>query len=132
MKNTGRTIRVVFRSAPEQAAPRYVMSVAARLLGMHPQTLRKYERFGLVEPSRSMGRLRLYSDEDLARLRVIRHLVENVGLNLAGVEVTLQLLEGLIELQRTMSQKLNPELRAEFEQHIQTLLAEVGLMVRET
>lgn len=73
----------------------YIISVAARLLEMHPQTLRKYERFGLIRPSRTAGALRLYSDQDLARLRIVRRLVEELGLNLAGVrllmEVVLQL-----------------------------------------
>ena len=64
----------------------YVISVAARLLEMHPQTLRKYERLGLVQPARTIGMLRLYSDEDLYQLRLIRHMEESLGLNLAGVE----------------------------------------------
>ena len=115
-----------FRSAPEQMVPRYVMSVAAQLLGMHPQTLRKYERFGLIEPSRSVGKLRLYSDQDIARLRIIRHLVEDLGLNLAGVELTLQFVEGLAELQRAMDVKLPPEQRAEFDERIRTLLNQEG------
>lgn len=103
------------------------MSVAARLLGMHPQTLRKYERFGLIEPSRSLGRSRLYSDDDIARLRVIRHLVENLGLNLAGVELTLQLLEGLSDLHRTTSAQLGPEQREVFEQRVKSLMAQIGM-----
>ena len=62
----------------------YVISVAARLLEMHPQTLRKYERLGLVQPARTIGMLRLYSEEDLYQLRLIRHMEERLGLNLAG------------------------------------------------
>ena len=64
----------------------YIISVAARLLAMHPQTLRKYERLGLVSPSRTVGMLRLYSNEDLEKLRLIRYLETNLGMNLAGVE----------------------------------------------
>ncbi len=67
----------------------YIISVAARLLNMHPQTLRKYERAGFISPSRTIGMLRLYSAQDIARLRLIRYLVEEIGLNLAGVELVL-------------------------------------------
>jgi len=76
----------------------YVISVAARLLSMHPQTLRKYERLGLVQPTRTVGMLRLYSDEDLEKLRLIRYLETNLRLNLAGVEFILTLLERLLEM----------------------------------
>ena len=65
----------------------YVISVAARLLEMHPQTLRKYERVGLVMPSRTVGMLRLYSEEDIVRLRLIKHLIGDLGLKLSGVEL---------------------------------------------
>ena len=70
----------------------YVISVAARILEMHPQTLRKYERLGLVNPNRTIGMLRLYSREDIRKLMVIKHLMENVGLNLSGVEFVLSML----------------------------------------
>ena len=76
----------------------YIISVAARLLEMHPQTLRKYERVGLVQPSRTGGHLRLYSNDDLLRLRVIRRLVEELGLNLAGVGLVLDLVGPLRRL----------------------------------
>lgn len=68
----------------------YIISVAAQLLEMHPQTLRKYERAGFIDPPR-MGTLRLYSEEDIARLRLIKYFVEELGLNLAGVELALKL-----------------------------------------
>ena len=61
-------------------------SVAARMLGMHPQTLRKYERLGLVQPTRTIGSMRLYSREELERLKLIKHLVDDAGINLAGVQ----------------------------------------------
>ena len=70
----------------------YIISVAARLLAMHPQTLRKYERAGLIHPPRTIGKLRLYSEQDIARLRLIKHLVDDLGMNLAGVELVLDLL----------------------------------------
>jgi MerR family transcriptional regulator/heat shock protein HspR len=64
----------------------FLISVAARMLGMHPQTLRKYERMGLVQPSRSLGSMRLYSRGELERLRAIKRLVDDAGVNLAGVQ----------------------------------------------
>ena len=73
----------------------YIISVAARLLEMHPQTLRKYEKVGLVRPSRTMGMLRLYSQQDITRLRLIKHLVDDLGMNLAGVEFVLGLFHRL-------------------------------------
>lgn len=75
--------------------PLYVISVAARLLNMHAQTLRKYEREAFIKPSRTQGRLRLYSAEDIERLRQIKHLVEYVGLNLAGVQLALEMSQRL-------------------------------------
>jgi MerR family transcriptional regulator, heat shock protein HspR len=71
--------------------PRYMISIAAELVGMHPQTLRIYENKGLVRPKRTRGNTRLYSDADLDRLRLIQRLTTQLGLNLAGVEVVLRL-----------------------------------------
>ena len=76
----------------------YIISVAARIVEMHPQTLRKYERIGLVSPFRTGGMLRLYSEEDLARLRLIKHLVGELGLNLSGVELVLEIFNRLLKL----------------------------------
>jgi MerR family transcriptional regulator/heat shock protein HspR len=73
----------------------YIISVAARILDMHPQTLRKYERLGLINPGRTVGMLRLYSREDIRKVFLIRHLMEDLGLNLAGVEFALNLVENL-------------------------------------
>ena len=75
----------------------YIISVAARILEMHPQTLRKYERAGLVRPTRTEGMLRLYSELDIARLRLIKHLVGDLGLNLAGVQLVLELFNKLLK-----------------------------------
>ena len=69
------------------------ISVAARVLGMHPQTLRKYERLGLVRPSRTVGSMRVYSREEIARLRLIKRLVDDLGVNLAGVQQLLSIAE---------------------------------------
>jgi MerR family transcriptional regulator/heat shock protein HspR len=71
--------------------PRYMISIAAELVGMHPQTLRIYENKGLVNPNRTRGNTRLYSEADLDRLRLIQRLTTELGLNLAGVEVVLRL-----------------------------------------
>jgi MerR family transcriptional regulator/heat shock protein HspR len=71
--------------------PRYMISIAAQLVGMHPQTLRIYENKGLVSPKRTSGNTRLYSEADLERLRLIQRLTTELGLNLAGVEVVLRL-----------------------------------------
>ncbi len=78
--------------------PLFVISVAARLVAMHPQTLRKYEREGLIAPSRTTGNLRLYSDSDIERLRQVKYLVEERGLNLAGVQLALELTRRVREL----------------------------------
>jgi len=78
--------------------PVFVISVAARLVEMHPQTLRKYEREGLIAPSRTHGNLRLYSDQDIERLRQVKYLVETRGLNLAGVQLALELTHQLRSL----------------------------------
>jgi MerR family transcriptional regulator, heat shock protein HspR len=82
--------------------PLFVISVAARLVEMHPQTLRKYEREGLIAPSRTSGNLRLYSDEDIERLRQVKYLVEERGLNLAGVQLALELTRELQQLRESL------------------------------
>ena len=80
----------------------YVISVAARMLEMHPQTLRKYERAGLVQPSRTVGMLRLYSEEDIIKLRLIKHLVGDLGLNLAGVEMALGIFQQIMKMKKSL------------------------------
>ncbi len=83
----------------------YVISVASRILDMHPQTLRKYERVGLVLPSRIRRRSnRLYSDEDIARLRLIKHLVDDLGLNLAGVQMALKMYDRMTQMRAQTTQ----------------------------
>src|SRR5437763_735273 len=83
----------------------YFISVAARMLGMHPQTLRKYERLGLIQPSRTIGSMRLYSREELERLKLIKRLVGDGGINLAGVQRLLAIAE--------VVQRLRPLMRDE-------------------
>ena len=84
--------------------PVFIISVAARLLEMHPQTLRKYEREGLIAPSRTTGNLRLYSDEDLERLRQVKYLVGERGLNVAGVQLVLEVTSYLRSLQKRLEE----------------------------
>jgi MerR family transcriptional regulator/heat shock protein HspR len=80
----------------------YFISMAARLLDMHPQTLRKYERLGLVSPTRTVGSMRVYSQEELERLRLIKRLVEEEGVNLAGVQRLLSIAESVQRLRPMM------------------------------
>ena len=82
----------------------YFISTAARLLQMHPQTLRKYERLGLIHPSRTVGSMRVYSREELDRLRLIKHLVEEAGINLAGVQQLLSIAESVQRLRPLVNQ----------------------------
>ena len=77
----------------------FVISVAARLLNVHPQTLRYYERAGLIQPSRSRGNIRLYSSRDIERAQQIKRLIEDLGVNLAGVEVIMKLTERMRDME---------------------------------
>ena len=95
--------------------PRYMISVAAELVGMHPQTLRIYEAKGLVRPQRTAGNTRLYSEVDLERLRLIQRLTTELGLNLAGVEHVLRLEDELRRVNARMK-RLEGELRDEIQQ----------------
>ncbi len=92
--------------------PCYVISVAARLTNLHPQTLRHYERIGLIKPARSAGNQRLYSQRDVERLRQISHLTEEAGVNLAGVELILQMREEMKRLEQEMD-RMEAEFKAE-------------------
>ena len=83
----------------EASEPIYVISVAAAILEVHPQTLRCYERAGLVQPSRSRGNIRLYSQENIERLRLIQRLMDDLGVNLAGVEVIMNMSERIRALE---------------------------------
>ena len=83
--------------------PRYVISIAARILGTQVHTLRYYERVGVIEPSRSKGNIRLYSERDIRRLQRVKALMEDLGVNLAGVEVVLRMSRHIRELQEQVS-----------------------------
>jgi len=80
--------------------PCYVISVAAEMLGTQAYTLRYYEKVGIIKPARSRGHIRLYSDMDIALLRRVRTLMEDLGVNLAGVEVILRMSQQIAQLQR--------------------------------
>jgi MerR family transcriptional regulator/heat shock protein HspR len=83
----------------------YLISVAAEMLGMHPQTLRKYERLGLVQPTRTLGSMRVYSRDELERLRLIKYLVDELGINLAGVQRLLSIAEVVQRLRPLMDEQ---------------------------
>ncbi len=87
-----------------QDEPRYVISIAARMLGVQTHTLRYYEKIGIIEPSRSGGNIRLYSDGDIAHLRRVKTLMNDLGINLAGVEIILRMAERIAELQRHLEE----------------------------
>ena len=95
----------------------YIISVAARLLEMHPQTLRKYERAGLISPPRTIGKLRLYSKQDIVRLRFIKHLVDDLGMNLAGVDLVLGLLGHMMQARERI-------ITVEIETGLKTMIAQ--------
>jgi MerR family transcriptional regulator/heat shock protein HspR len=103
--------------------PCYVISVAAKLVSLHPQTLRYYDRIGLIRPSRTAGRMRLYSQRDIETLRKIARLTEDLGVNLAGVEVVLNMARRIEELQEEMAMmQQQAEARiAALRQHIQEM-----------
>ena len=82
----------------------FLISMAAEMLGMHPQTLRKYERLGLIQPSRTIGSMRLYSREELERLRLIKRLVDELGINLAGVQRLLSIAEVMQRIRPLMEE----------------------------
>jgi MerR family transcriptional regulator/heat shock protein HspR len=82
----------------------YLISMAAEMLGMHPQTLRKYERLGLIQPTRTVGSMRVYDREGLERLRLIKRLVDELGINLAGVQRLLQVAEVMQRIRPLMEE----------------------------
>ena len=90
--------------------PCFVISVAARMIQVHTQTLRYYEREGLLEPARSRGNIRLYSQRDIEKLRRIKTLTEDLGLNLAGVQVVMRLMDRMAEMEREI-QRLSNQVR---------------------
>ncbi|MFC2010731.1 MerR family transcriptional regulator [Chloroflexota bacterium] len=90
--------------------PRYVISIVARMLSIQTHTLRYYEKIGIMEPSRSKGNIRLYSDKDVAYLRRVKTLMDDLGVNLAGVEVILRMTQRMADLQHHI-EKLEAEIK---------------------
>ena len=88
----------------DELEPRYVISIAARMVGVHVHTLRYYEKVGLVNPSRSQGNIRLYSESDIALLRRVKTLMEDLGVNLAGVSIIIRMSQRIVELQRRLEE----------------------------
>ena len=88
----------------DDSEPCYVISIAAKMIGVHAQTLRYYERVGIIEPSRSQGNIRLYSDRDIEKLRYIKTLNEELGINLAGVEVILRMVGQMAQMQKQLEE----------------------------
>src|SRR5512143_2897285 len=106
----------------------YLISVAARLLGMHPQTLRKYERLGLVQPHRRMGTMRVYTEQEIERLRLIKHLVDELGINLAGVQRLLSIAD-IVERMRPLTRDApqRDKNRRQRERELERLCGMLGL-----
>jgi MerR family transcriptional regulator/heat shock protein HspR len=105
------------------------ISVAARTLGMHPQTLRKYERLGLVQPSRTVGSMRVYSHEEIERLQLIKHLVDDLGVNLAGVQQLLSIADVVDRLRPLMSDEVldRPAGRRKLERAVNRIAGLLGI-----
>lgn len=113
----------------EPNQPVYMIGVAASLCGVHPQTLRQYERLGLVSPSRVGAKNRLYSESDIARVKRIQRLTQELGVNLAGVEVILRLLDDIEDL-RTGAESQFEEYQREVERRIADLIPASNAPIR--
>lgn len=92
------------RVSNEDREPRYVISIAARMLGIQSHTLRYYERIGILMPSRSRGNIRLYSESDIAYIRQLKRLMDELGVNMAGVEVIMRMAERMSNLQKRVEE----------------------------
>ena len=111
-----------YSDTAQERQPRYVISVAAQILGVHPQTLRLYEREGLVEPKRTGGKIRLYSDYDLEKVRCIMRLTNDLGVNLAGAEAIIYMRERMLKLYMEMEM-----IREQMEAEMRELRRELGM-----
>src|SRR5436309_699607 len=96
--------RLNYAHIHQEDQPRYVISVAAQILGVHPQTLRLYEREGLVEPKRTGGKIRLYSERDIENIRCVMRLTNDLGVNLAGAEAIIYMKERMVQMHRELEQ----------------------------
>ena len=107
-----------------ESKPRYVISVAASMIGIEAHTLRYYERLGLVQPERSSGNIRLYSEEDIDRLRYIKALMSDCGVNLAGVEGALKLMQRMKDMQRQL-EEMERKVRRIGETEIENMIEDI-------
>ena len=107
-----------------ESKPRYVISVAARMIGIEAHTLRYYERLGLVQPERSSGNIRLYSEDDIQRLRYVKALMSDCGVNLAGVEVVLRLMQRMKDMQQQL-EEMEKRIKMIGESEIGNLIEEI-------
>lgn len=114
----------------QENQPVYMIGVAAQLCNVHPQTLRQYERLGLVIPSRAGAKNRLYSELDIMRVRRIQRLTQELGVNLAGVEIILRLLDDMEEMRTDMEQQMN-EYVAEAERRITAMFTNSNMPIRK-
>jgi MerR family transcriptional regulator, heat shock protein HspR len=112
-----------------EAQPVYMIGVAAQLCGVHPQTLRQYERLGLVVPSRVGAKNRLYSEMDIRRVRRIQRLTQEMGVNLAGVELILRLLEDMESMKSEFEQQMM-EFHEEAQRRIQAMMSNSNVPIR--
>ena len=110
--------------------PVYMIGVAAQLCGIHPQTLRQYERLGLVKPARVGSKNRLYSEADILRVRCIQRLTQQLGVNLAGAEVILKLLDDMDEMREDLESQME-EYRLEAEKRIRQLMSTSSTPIRK-
>lgn len=111
-----------YSDTAQERQPRYVISVAAQILGVHPQTLRLYEREGLVEPKRTGGKIRLYSDYDIEQVRCIMRLTNDLGVNLAGAEAIIYMRERMLRMYMEME-----AIREQMEVEMRELRRELGM-----
>ena len=114
----------------KEQQPVFMIGVAAKLCGVHPQTLRQYERIGLVSPSRVGAKNRLYSETDIERVRSIQRLTQQLGVNLAGVEIILRLLDEMEEIRSEMESQFE-DYRQKAEERIQNLLSGSNVPIRK-
>jgi MerR family transcriptional regulator/heat shock protein HspR len=116
--------RLNYAHVHQEEQPRYVISVAAQILGVHPQTLRLYEREGLVEPRRTGGKIRLYSERDIEQVRCVMRLTQDLGVNLAGAEAILYMRERMVQMHKELE-----ALREEMEVRMDELRRELDIEV---
>ncbi len=114
----------------DEDMPIYMIGIVAKMLSVHPQTLRMYEREGLITPRRSKGKMRLYSRRDVERAKFILYLTRDLGVNLAGVEIILRMKDQIEEMQRDMEGLIN-YIRNELKKELDEINRRTGMMMEE-